>query len=228
AFLGFAGAAFAHGIVTDICIDGHFYDLYDPAKTPNIHPKPDIPGWTVPGPAPVTDIESAAIACNDGSQNGTIYATAYAGAEVTFFWTKWPASHQGPVMTYLASASSDSPTELDFFKIDHSGLYPDGTWATDKLISNNNSYTVHIPKDLLAGHYVLRHEILALQDANVTSGAQFYPVCINLEISGYGAAVPTNTVKFPGAYKPDDSDILIDIYHPHPITSYKIPGPAPY
>jgi hypothetical protein len=30
AALGFTGAALAHGIVSEICIDGKFYDLYDP------------------------------------------------------------------------------------------------------------------------------------------------------------------------------------------------------
>jgi cellulase len=182
AALGFTGAALAHGIVSEICIDGKFYDLYDPSNTPYVQPKPDVVGWTVPGPNPVMDVESAAIACNDGSQSATMYAHADAGAEVTLFWTKWPASHQGPIMTYLAGVSTEDPTKLDFFKINHSGLNSDGTWATDTLIKNNNSYTVHIPKDLLAGHYVLRHEILALQDANVTSGAQVSCLCLPIHI----------------------------------------------
>ena len=38
-------------------------------------------------------------------------------------------------------------------------------------------------------------------------GAEFYPVCIQVDIGGNGNGVPTPTVTFPGAYKDDDPGI---------------------
>jgi hypothetical protein len=50
--LGFAGAVMAHGIVTDISIDGDFYSLYNPYSTPYKNPVPELIGWTVPSNGP--------------------------------------------------------------------------------------------------------------------------------------------------------------------------------
>ncbi|KAI5785171.1 glycosyl hydrolase family 61-domain-containing protein, partial [Pyronema domesticum] len=228
ATLSFAAVAFAHGIVTDMRIDGEYWhSLYNPYKSYGTD-RPDTAGWTMQNNGPVKDVNSPAIACNSGSKNGTYFAHAEAGAKVTFFWTEWQESHKGPVMTYLAPVNGEEVNELDFFKIDHAGLNKDGTWATDDIRKNNNSYTVTVPKDLKAGLYVLRHELLALHEANKPNGAQFYPVCINLEVSGFGSAVPKDTCKFPGGYKADDAGILFNMYTTPAPTHYPIPGPPPY
>lgn len=134
-------------------------------------------------------------------------------------------------MTYLAKCpntdcTTADPTTLNWFKINHAGL-SDGTWASDTLIANNNTWTVTIPSDIAPGPYLVRHELLALHSASNANGAQFYPMCANLKITGTGSAVPTDTVKFPGAYSPTDPGILINIFYPV-VTSYTIPGPAPY
>jgi hypothetical protein len=34
-------------------------------------------------------------------------------------------------------------------------------------------------------------------------GVQFYPVCVQVEVTGDGTAFPTSFVSFPGAYTPD-------------------------
>jgi cellulase len=179
----------------------------------------------------VTDVTTAGIACNTDSTAGQLSATAAAGSSVTFYWTTWPSSHKGPVMTYLANCNGDckdaDATTLDFFKIDEAGLNSDGTWASDDVIANNNTWTATLPSDIAAGQYLLRHELLALHSAGSEGGAQFYPVCANLEITGSGSAVPTDTVKFPGGYSATDPGILINIYYPVP-TNYTIPGPAVY
>lgn len=134
-------------------------------------------------------------------------------------------------MTYLAKCpntdcTTADPTTLNWFKINHAGL-SDGTWASDTLIAANNTWTVTIPSDIAPGPYLIRHELLALHSASNANGAQFYPMCANLKITGTGSAVPTDTVKFPGAYSPTDPGILINIFYPV-VTSYTIPGPAPY
>jgi hypothetical protein len=77
------------------------------------------------------------------------------------------------------------------------------------------------------GNYVLRHEIIALHSANNKDGAQNYPNCINLVITGSGTVSPSSSgadtrvgTKF---YTDSDPGILIDIYSK--ISSYSMPGP---
>lgn len=50
-----------------------------------------------------------------------------------------------------------------------------GTWVTDELIKNNFTSSTTIPRNLKAGNYVIRHEIIALHSAGNDNGAQFYP-----------------------------------------------------
>ncbi|CUS09842.1 unnamed protein product [Tuber aestivum] len=229
--LGAAGAL-AHGLVSQLLIDGTLYDNFNPNLDPYQNPKPKRIGWTTPGDGPVDGVTTAAIACSTGSTAGALVAPAAAGSSVKFFWNTWPESHRGPTMTYLAKCpgtdcTTADPTTLDWFKIDHAGLNPDGTWASDTMIADNKTWTVTIPSDIASGPYLLRHELLALHSASNPNGAQFYPMCANLQITGTGSAVPGDTVKFPGAYSATDPGVLLNIYYP-PVTSYTIPGPAPY
>lgn len=111
-----------------------------------------------------------------------------------------------------------------FFKIDEKGLT--GTsWASDELIANNASWAVTIPSTIAPGNYVLRHEIIALHGGGSENGAQLYPFCINLEVTGSGTDVPAGTLG-EALYKEDDPGILVNIYVDD--LDYIIPGPALY
>ena len=44
---------------------------------------------------------------------------------------------------------------------------------------------------------------ISLHAAYEYPGAQFYPSCIQVEVTGSGTAFPTDFVAFPGAYTPD-------------------------
>ncbi|RPB03375.1 hypothetical protein L873DRAFT_1731872 [Choiromyces venosus 120613-1] len=229
--LGAATGALAHGLVSQILIDGTLYDNYSPYIDPYKNPKPERIGWTTPGNGPV-GVTAAGMACNTGSTAGSLSAPATAGSSIKFFWTVWPESHRGPTMTYLAKCpgtdcTTADPTTLNWFKIDHAGLNADRTWISDTIVAQNSTWTVTIPSDIASGPYLLRHELLALHAAFDANGAQPYPMCANLQITGTGSAVPTDTVKFPGGYSPTDPGILINIYYPA-VTNYTIPGPAPY
>jgi cellulase len=221
----------AHGIVSDLDIAGTYFGGYNPYGDPYMNPVPERIVWAFPtaGNGPVEDVSSSDIVCNKAATAAKLTAPIAAGKDVTFFWTTWPESHRGPVMTYMANCNGDcsaaDPTALSFFKINDAGLNSDGTWASDDLIANNNTWTVTIPSDIAAGNYLLRHEILALHSAGTANGAQFYPMCANLEVSSSGSANPEG-VKFPGAYTATDPGILVNIYN-NP-TSYVIPGPAVY
>jgi Auxiliary Activity family 9 (formerly GH61) len=102
----------------------------------------------------------------------------------------WPA-HQGPVITYFAACNGPcenaNKSELTFFKIDELGLLNEtgsrnsGYWVMDDLIANNNSWSVTVPQNLRFGAYILRHEVINLNNGG--GKAQHYPQCITY-ISG--------------------------------------------
>ena len=152
------------------------------------------------------------------------------------------------MIDYIAACNGDcgsvAPTSLQWIKLDQqgwiSGSNP-GTWATDKLIGANNTWTVTIPSNLAAGNYVVRHEIIALHAAGSTNGAQAYPQCVNFAVTGSGSGKISGGVPATSFYKASgelsfsisavkhlltriDSGILFSLYSA--FSSYNIPGPA--
>lgn len=202
------------------------------------NPAPIVIGWASPedldngfvAPSAFADPD---IICHKGATPGQTHAQVVAGESIDLQWTVWPESHKGPVLDYLANCNgpceSVDKTTLEFFKIDAGGLIDGtaapGTWASDQLISNNNTWTVKIPSDIAPGNYVLRHEIIALHAAGSLDGAQNYPQCINVAITGSGTATPAGILGT-ALYKDTDPGILIGIYTP--LSTYVIPGPAVY
>lgn len=80
-------------------------------------------------------------------------------------------------------------------------------------MSSPATYTYTIPPCLKKGFYLVRHEIIALHAAWTYPGAQFYPGCHQLNVTGGGSTVPSaNLVSFPGAYKPTDPGVTYDAY----------------
>ncbi|KAK6522431.1 hypothetical protein TWF281_002992 [Arthrobotrys megalospora] len=190
--------------------------------------------WQMLDRGPVSNIMSNAIACNqpDGS-SWPMAATVKAGGSITFDWPGWPSGNKGPSMTYLAycgTGSSDctnkNPNILDFFKIDEDGLHDDGSWASDS-IATGGAYTINIPSDIASGSYLMRHEFINLDGANLLNGAKFYPICANIKVTGGGSARPSDTVRFPGAYGSLDPGIFLSIGNLLGSSSYIFPGPAP-
>ncbi|KAF7908163.1 uncharacterized protein EAF01_003918 [Botrytis porri] len=239
-----AGAAFisgvaAHGRVQGITADGVWYEGYNPAFQYE-QVAPVVAGWSDP-----TDQSNGFIApdaygtsdiiCHLAATNAQGYVNVTAGSEVNLQWTVWPDSHHGPVIDYLAACTGNDcktvdKTTLGFFKIDGVGLVNDatvpGTWASDQLIANNNSWSVTIPESLAPGAYVLRHEIIALHSAEQANGAQNYPQCVNLWVSGTGSAVPASadTVLGTALYTETDAGVNVNIYAS--LASYDVPGPT--
>jgi hypothetical protein len=201
---GFALASAAivagHGYVTGIVADGTYYGGYLVNQYPYSNDPPAVVGWaegaTDLGFVDGSGYTSGDIICHKDATNAQASATVAAGGTIELQWTEWPESHHGPVIDYIASCNGDcttvDKTTLEWVKISESGLIDGssapGTWASDNLISNNNSWTVTIPSSLAAGGYVLRHEIIALHSAGNENGAQNYPQCVNLEVTGGGSA----------------------------------------
>lgn len=73
-----------------------------------------------------------------------------------------------------------------------------------------------MPSNLAAGNYLLRHEIIALQNGVFPGRAEFYPSCSQLTVSGSGTGKPaaSELVKFPGAYSATDPGVLVDVRRP--------------
>lgn len=70
-----------------------------------------------------------------------------------------------------------------------------------------NRQDVQIPDDLAPGFYLLRSELLALHEADVSHeanpnrGVQIYISCVQLEVIGNGTTPLPTGVSFPGAYE---------------------------
>ncbi|KAL2817890.1 glycosyl hydrolase family 61-domain-containing protein [Aspergillus cavernicola] len=235
--LGAAGSALGHGYVTSIDVDGTTYggyliDTYYYESDP-----PELIAWSTTatdnGYVAPTAYDDSDIVCHRGAEPGALSAEVSAGGDVTMFWNTWPSDHHGPVITYLAQCDGDcasvDKTSLEFFKIDAGGLIDNsnvpGTWATDELIAANISRTITIPSDIQSGNYVLRHEIIALHSAEALDGAQNYPQCINLKVTGSGTATPSGILGT-ALYKDTDPGIYVDIWNS--LSTYEIPGPTLY
>lgn len=117
-------------------------------------------------------------------------------------------------------------------------------WASTPLTKPGAAVKYTIPKCISSGYYLVRHELLALHAAYQYPGAQFYPGCHQLKVSGGGSTTPTGLVGFPGAYKPTDAGITYDAYkgmfgsvamenlsllaNSYTATTYTIPGPKKF
>lgn len=85
---------------------------------------------------------------------------------------------------------------------------------TTSTTVNGNTTSVKLPTDLASGDYLLRHEIIALHLGNEMGGAEFYPSCSQLRISGNNntdnfSVLPSETVSLPGAYSDTDPGIFV-------------------
>lgn len=122
--------------------------------------------------------------------------------------------------------STVDKTALKFAKLNQVGLKSGpapGNWGSDDLVANNNSWSITVPSSLKAGAYVLRHEMIALHGSRTDNGAQNYPQCLNIMVSGGGSKIPSGASPTT-FYKRTDPGVLIDIYNG--LNSYTVPGPA--
>ncbi|CAG8983120.1 hypothetical protein HYALB_00004563 [Hymenoscyphus albidus] len=233
--IAFATKVAAHGTVSGVVANGVYYPGYN-ANFQYMATAPVVVGWSTPrdqdnGFISPDQYSSPDIICHRGATNAGTSAKVAAGGKIDLQWTTWPESHHGPMIDYLANCNGDcttvDKTALAFFKIDGVGLIDGsaapGKWASDEMIANNNTWSVTIPSDIAPGSYVLRHESIALHSAGSSGGAQNYPQCINLEITGSGTATPSG-VKGTALYTATDPGILINIYTA--LASYIVPGPA--
>jgi len=185
-------------------------------------------------PLMIADLTTVNIRCNNGGTLGTgLSASVAAGDKIKTTWTQW-THRPSAVMIYMARCPSGGCNNWDgsgkvWFKIDHQGLVSgtqnSGKWAGDAIVDTLD-WTTTVPKTLAPGEYLIRHELLALHQAN---NPQFYPECAQLTVTGSGSVVPSSSwlVSFPGAYTKSDPGVAfnIDSDAAKTATTYPIPGP---
>ncbi|KAJ6471899.1 glycosyl hydrolase family 61-domain-containing protein [Mycena sanguinolenta] len=233
-FLSLVASSAAHGWLHQLDIGNDQYNGNEPIEqTPN--PAASVIRQ-IANNLPVKDTTSSDLTCGRSALGpASLVATAAAGDSLQMTWMtladggKW-FHDVGPMITYLASCGSEScdkfnASEAKWFKIDQQGQEADGTWAQAKLDDGSPAH-VTLPSNLKAGNYLLRHEIIALQLAQSEGGAEFYPSCSQLTVTGSGTGAPTESelVSLPGAYKSTDPGILIDVYNMNG-KAYQFPGP---
>lgn len=218
----------AHGTVTGVIADGKYYvgqSHWSTAPSAGWKANNGDNGFT-------RSLTDNSIICHNDAVPGTQYIKIAAGNSMELQWSAWPDSHKGPMLDYLAPCGNDcttvDPTSLKFTKIDEAGLIngasPPGQWASDQMIANNNTWVTKIPASITPGKYVLRHETIALHSAGQSGGAQAYPQCLNIEVTGSGTSSLSAGTPGTSLYKTTDPGILINIYQS--LSSYIIPGPA--
>ncbi|KAG9101553.1 hypothetical protein FRC06_002837, partial [Ceratobasidium sp. 370] len=161
------------------------------------------------------------MACNVNNRVVPKTVSVKAGDTLTFEWFHdtrnddiIATSHKGPVQVYIAPASSNGAGNVwvKLFSAKGSG----STWAVDQLIASHGQHSVKIP-NVAAGQYLLRAEIVALHEANVSyqdnpvRGAQLYMSCVQIAVTSSGSALPAG-VAFPGEYTYSTPGIVYNIY----------------
>jgi len=216
---------------------------WNPNVDPYLSPTPQRVMRKIPGNGPVTDLSLIDVQCNGYTDGGFatapagLSASVAAGSQIALNWTTWPDSHVGPIITYMAKVPSGQSvtswlpgTSAVWFKVAAAGKTGSGTttgWAaTDGLTATNSIYTFTVPAALAPGQYIIRHEIIALHAAYTYPGAQVYPDCIQVTVTGSGTKTPASPylVAFPGAYTASTPGIVYDVYTN--TSAYPIPGPA--
>ncbi|KAH7124907.1 glycosyl hydrolase family 61-domain-containing protein [Dactylonectria estremocensis] len=226
-------ATLAHGILGGFITDGVSNPSFETEyiyRIQNGNPVPDLAAWSTEsldrGYIEPNSFGTLDMICHKNAVPGVLTAKVASGGTVDFFWPKWP-HNVGPVLTYIAPCGGDcasvDKSTLRFTKIDEAGY--DNGWAGQKLMDNNFTWTTTVPSTIAPGNYVFRHEIINLHSGAEANGAQNYPQCVNIEITGSGTDSPAGVLGV-DLYKADDAGILFDPYAD--TIDYPLPGPALY
>lgn len=158
-------------------------------------------------------------------------------AKLSFLYREWPndsqpgaldASHKGPCAVYMKAVGNptkDTAIGDGWFKIWEDGYDAvSNQWCTEKLIANNGFLSVNIPADLSGGYYLVRPELLTLQQADKTpANPQFYVGCAQIFLDSAAIGSADKTVSIPGYVSKTDPSVLFNLYTPK--WPYPMPGP---
>ncbi|KAK2739533.1 Esterase/lipase/thioesterase [Onygenales sp. PD_40] len=220
-FLSLTSSVFGHGYVREYTIDGANHVSYLPYDDPDFtQPTESIARSHANGINPLFDPLDDSIACGQGSYPAPLMANVTAGGVAMVKWTEWP--HSGPIYSYMARCPNgqdcsdfNGTSGNHWFKIEEHGIieYDSSTgraWATQKMFDADKTWNITIPSCLAPGPYVIRHETMAIQASQQLGGAQFYPQCAQVWVSGGTDTIEPALVSLPGDIQPDDPGVLFD------------------
>jgi hypothetical protein len=189
----------AHGSVTSYSISsGGKATTYPGYQGFSPQYSPDSIQRQWPNYDPTFKVGDIKMRCNGGT-SAKLSAPINAGDNITAIYQQW-THQQGPVMVWLYECQSEfsacAGDKKRWFKIDQLGLwggkYNSNNWGT-AIIYDKKQWTSRIPASIKPGNYLIRHELIALHQANTP---QFYAECAQLVISGSGVAMPPDTHLF--------------------------------
>ncbi|RKF54013.1 putative endo-beta-1,4-glucanase D [Golovinomyces cichoracearum] len=192
---------------------------------------------------PVTDLQDSAMVCGfDGTNGVQRVCSVPKGSQLGFEYRLYPdgkrpgsiePSHKGPCAVYMKAVASapEATGEGDgWFKVWDEGYDSNaGKWCSDKVIENNGILNVNLPRDLAGGNYLVRSELLALQEADKSPPEpQFYIGCAQINLVTDESSGPTTDtlVSIPGHVRITDPSVHFNIYLPQ--WPYTVPGPKTY
>jgi len=198
----------------------------------------------------ISGLDSPDMACGvGGSTPVNRTCTAAAGDSISLLHRSWAdgaqpgsidPSHKGSTAVYLkkmGGTDATNPFSTDaagdgWAKIAYDG-FSDGSWGTEKMIASDGIVSSTIPSDLAPGYYLLRSEVLAMQ--NVVDGdppkvnPQFYAGCAQVYIDGTGSGEPSDTASIPGYVDESTPAMGYNIYKQFPPAQpFEEFGPAVY
>ncbi|KAK2758319.1 hypothetical protein FQN54_004165 [Arachnomyces sp. PD_36] len=200
----FASIVSAHGYQETIEVNGKKYPAWHPFTDPYITPEPVTYARKIAGNGPVEDFTGPDITCNAGGNTPAKGIIPIAAGDKVYMAKCTPD---------CANFKGDSGDV--WVKIDEVAFNKNASpqWGSDLLAKQGATWTVTVPPELAPGEYLLRHEILGLHVAGKEMGAQFYPACIQLDVTSGGSVELPSGVALPGAYSPDDTDgILVELW----------------
>lgn len=165
---------------------------------------------------PIMDVTDEMMTCNGGT-SAQLSAEIAPGDEITAKWDQWTHA-QGPVMVWMYTCEGDFDAcdgkGANWFKIDQMGLnsgpLSGEDWGTGKVMQDL-AWTSTIPEGLAAGNYLIRHELLALHQANTP---QFYPECAQIVVTGSGSETPDADflTAIPAYATQDDPGVMVSSF----------------
>jgi hypothetical protein len=163
-------------------------------------------------------VTDAKVRCNGGT-SASLNATVKAGDSIVAKWTQW-THEQGPVMVWLYKCAGDfkscDGSQKAWFKIDQMGMtappLSGKAWGAG-IVYSKKQWESKIPASLASGNYLIRHEIIALHQANTP---QFYAECAQITVTGSGTASPAASylASIPGYAPQSDPGITVSLPHP--------------
>ncbi|KAI5820763.1 glycosyl hydrolase family 61-domain-containing protein [Pyronema omphalodes] len=217
-----------------------------------------------PNTNPITDLQSQEMACNAIKTAAKSKCAVKAGDSVAFEWrvdfnippAEYPlnpngepvgvtdVSHEGPCALYAKKVSNSLDDAYasagdGWFKIAEDGLDQNGVFCSTRLRKANAPYKVTIPTTMAPGDYLLRAEMITLNNAGSYAiggqeEPQFYVGCIAVTITGGDSSAKVQEVSIPGYLTKQSPGLIWDIWNGKDkaagsfrVGSYPRVGPAP-